>query len=131
MRRVFNPGLIPLVALISMISFAARESAAQRPGLEMMDVKQSATQTAISLTGQVKNISPSNISGVTVYCDFLNGAGKVARTEQSTLEPDPLLPNKVAEFKCSTKSGSEIKGYNFRFDRLFGGPIVVKPMQKK
>lgn len=106
------------------------ESAAQRPSLEL-EVKQSATQTSISLAGEVKNISASDVSGVTVYCDFLGGNGKVVRTEETNLETDPLPPNKVSSFKCSTKSSPEIKGYNLRFNRMFGGPLVVKPSAKK
>jgi hypothetical protein len=131
-RQFFYPNLMPLLVALALISFSAAESAAQRQAsLELLDVKQSATQSSISLAGQVKNISSSEISGVTVYCDFLNASGKVARTEQSTLETDPLAPNKLSDFKCSTKSGPEIKGYNLRFDRLFGGPLAVKASPKK
>ena len=129
MRQFFYPNLIPLLVLIALVSFTAAESAAQKPSLEL-EVKQSATQTSISLAGEVKNISTSDVSGVTVYCDFLNAGGKVVRTEQTNLETDPLSPNKVSEFKCSTKSSPEIKGYNLRFNRMFGGPLVVKPRPK-
>ncbi len=131
MKQVFYHNWVPLVALIALTSFSAAEGAAQKPSLELSDVKQSATASSISLAGEVKNVSSGDVSGVTVYCDFLGAGGKIVRTEQTTLEPDPLSPNKVATFKCSTKASPEIKGYNFRFDRMFGGPLVVKPAPKK
>jgi hypothetical protein len=123
---------MPLLAALVYISIAAVQSQAQaRPSLELLDVKPAATQTAITLEGQVKNISSSDIHGVTVYCDFNGASGKPVRTEPTTLDPDPLSPNKVAQFKCSTKSSQEIKGYNVRFERLFGGPLIVKPGPNK
>ena len=131
MRRIFCPNWVRLVVFISLISVAATESMAQRPSIELLDVKASATQSAISLAGQVKNISPSDVRGVTVYCDFQNAAGKVVRTEQTNLKTDPLAPNKLSDFECSTKSSQDIKGYNFRFDRLFGGPLAIKDSRPK
>lgn len=114
-----------------MFSFAAANSAAQKPSLELLEAKGSATQTAISIVGQVKNVASKDLSGVTVYCDFQSGSGKVVRSEESRLDTDPLAPNKVSEFKCSTKSSPEIKGYSFRFVSLFGGSLVAKDVRKK
>lgn len=132
MRRGFYRIFVPMAVMIFALSFGARESAAQKPALELLDAKASATASSITLSGQVKNISASNITGVTVYCDFQNGSGKVVRTEPTTLETDPLKPNGTADFKCSTKASPEIKGYNMpRFERLFGGPLVVKDSRKK
>ena len=132
MRRVFYSSLIPVVSLMALITVGARDGAAQRPALDLIDVKQSATATTISLVGEVKNVSNSEVSGVTVYWDFLNGAGKVVRTEQTSLDTDPLKPNSVSEFKVSTKASPEIKGYGIpRFERLFGGPLVVRDARKK
>ena len=121
-----------MAVTIFALSMGARESAAQKPALELLDAKASATSSSITLAGQVKNISSSDITGVTVYCDFQNGSGKVVRTEATTLEPDPLKPNGTAEFKCSTKASADIKGFNIpRFERLFGGPLGVKDSRKK
>ena len=132
MRRVFYSSLIPVMSLIALISVAASDGAAQRPSLELVDVKQSATVTTISLVGEVKNVSTSDVSGVTVYWDFLNGAGKVVRTEQTNLDTDPLKPNATSEFKVSTKASPEIKGYGIpRFERIFGGPLAVRDARKK
>ena len=132
MRRVFNRIFMPMAGLIFLLSLGAKDSAAQKPALELLDAKAAATSGAITLSGQVKNISTSDITGVTVYCDFQNGSGRVVRTEQTTLETDPLKPNGTADFKCSTKAGADIKGYNMpRFERLFGGPLVVKDGRKK
>jgi hypothetical protein len=131
-RRVCSRGFIPAIVLMAVISIAAKDGAAQqRPALELLDAKGAATTTTITLTGQVKNISPSDISSVTVYCDFQGAGGTVVRTEESKLETDPLKPNSTSEFKCSTKAGPDIKGYNFRFARLFGGPLAVKDSRKK
>ena len=132
MRPVFYRVLVPMAVMIFALSIGARESAAQKPALELLDAKAAATTSSITLSGQVKNISSSDITGVTVYCDFQNGSGKVVRTEPTTLETDPLKPNGTADFKCSTKAGPEVKGYNMpRFERLFGGPLVVKDGRKK
>lgn len=117
---------------IFLLSWGAKNSAAQKPALELLDAKAAATSSSITLSGQVKNISASDITGVTVYCDFQNGSGRIVRTEQTTLETDPLKPNGTADFKCSTKAGPEIRGFNIpRFERLFGGPLVVKDSRKK
>lgn len=131
MTRVFHPGLISVFVLVAMFSFAAANSAAQKPSLELLEAKGSATQTAISIVGQVKNVASKDLSGVTVYCDFQSASGKVIRSEESRLDTDPLAPNKTSEFKCSTKSSPEIKGYSFRFVSLFGGALVAKDVRKK
>lgn len=121
-----------MAVLIFALSIGARESAAQKPALELLDAKATANPSSISLAGQVKNISSNAITGVTVYCDFQNGSGRVVRTEPTTLETDPLKPNGTADFKCSTKASPEIKGYNMpRFERMFGGPLMVKDSRKK
>ena len=130
MRRGVSHILLPLF-VFSLFAFASIDGFAQRASIELIDAKATATQTAINIVGQVKNISSSDISGVTVYCDFQNGSGKVIRSEQAALDTDPLGPNKTSEFKCSTKPNPEIKGYGFRFDRMFGGPLVVKDSRKK
>ena len=132
MRRAFYRFIAPMAVMIFALSVGARESAAQKPSLELLDAKAAASGANITLSGQVKNVSSSDITGVTVYCDFQNGTGKVVRTEATTLETDPLKPNGTAEFKCSTKASADIKGYNIpRFERLFGGALVVKDSRKK
>ena len=118
MRRVLNPGVVPVIVFMAVFSFAARNGMAQREQLELLDAKGAATQTAINIVGQVKNISTSDISGVTVYCDFTGAGGKVVNTEQTNFDKDPLKPNAQAEFKCSTKASPEIKSFGFRFDQI-------------
>jgi hypothetical protein len=130
-KRSFYPSLAPVFVFIVAISVAASSGLAQRPALELQDVKQSASQTAVTLAGQVKNISSSDISGVTVYCDFQGAGGKVMRTEETRLDKDPLKPNVAASFSCSTKSSPDIRGYGLRFIRLFGGPLAVKSAAPK
>jgi len=130
-RRVNYPGLMPALVVFAMISFAAVNCAAQKPSLELLDSKASASQTAISVVAQVKNISTSDISGVTVYCDFVNASGRIVRTEQSSFETDPLKPNSTSQFKCETKVSPDIKSFKYRFERMFGGPLIVKAPAKK
>ena len=130
MKRLFPCNLMPLFITLALLSVAATKSQAQRPSLELGEVKATATPTTISLVGEVTNISPSSLSGVSVFCDFHNGAGKVLQTSQGHLETDPLPKGKTSEFKISGKSSPDIKGYNLRFVRLFGGPLVVTNKKK-
>jgi hypothetical protein len=129
--RRFSFYFMPLLVFVCFVSLDAVEVFAQKPLLELLDAKATASATAINIVGQVKNISSSDIRGVTVYCDFQGAGGKVMRTEETKLDIDPLAPDKTTEFKCSTKAGADIKGYSFRFDRLFGGPILPKDSRKK
>jgi hypothetical protein len=129
--RRFSSHFMPVFVLVCMVSMAGVKAFAQRPSLELLDAKAAATQTTINIVGQVKNVSASDIRGVTVYCDFQGAGGKVVRSEETKLDTDPLAPEKTSEFKCSTKAGADIRGYGFRFDRLFGGPILVKDSRKK
>jgi len=129
-RRLFYPGVTPVFILITLFSFAAAEGLAQKYSLELVEAKGSATQTSIIVEGQVKNITTKDLSGITVYCNFRGAGGKIVRTEESTLETDPLPPNKESEFKCSTKASPEIKDYAFRFVSLFGGELTVAPRKK-
>jgi hypothetical protein len=129
--RVLVPARIPVFALIAIFSFAAAALAQQRPSLELLEGKASATQTAINVVGQVKNVAGKDLSGITVYCDFQNASGKTIKSEEGKLETDPLKPNGTSEFKCSTKSSPDVRGFGFRFVSLFGGPLAVKDVRKK
>ena len=129
--RVLVPGWIPVFAIITVFSFAAANGFAQRPSLELLDAKGSATQTSINIVGQVKNVATKDLSGITVYCDFQSASGKTIRTEEGRLDVDPLKPNSNSEFKCSTKASPDVRGFGFRFVSLFGGPLTVKDVRKK
>ena len=94
--------------------------------MELLETKQNATQSTLEITGQVKNISPRQVSGVTVVCDFLDASGKSIKREQGSLETDPLAPNKVSAFKISTPYSASIKGFKVNFTQMFGGPLVTK-----
>lgn len=131
MKRVLYPSVASLFLFAAMMTIAASAWAQQRAHLELQDVKQSASQTEITLTGQVKNISTSEVRGVTVNCDFQGAGGAVIRTEETHLNKDPLKVNETSGFSCSTKASADIRGYKLRFVRLFGGPLVVKPAAPK
>jgi hypothetical protein len=109
---------------------AARGQAQARPSMELLETKQSATQSTLEITGQVKNISPSPVSGVTVICDFLDASGKSIKREQGSLDTDPLASNKVSTFKITTAYSAGIKGFKVNFGRMFGGPLVLKDSRK-
>ena len=97
----------------------------------MRDTKISATQSTIDISGQVKNISTREVSGVAVHCDFQDASGKSVRVVQGQLETDPLPPNKISSFKVSTSYSASIKRFNVTFSQMFGGPLVTKDSRKK
>ena len=115
---------------VALILLAAGECWAQRPAMELLETKQSATQSSIDIVGQVKNISPREVMGVAVSCDFQDASGKSLRVEQGHLETDPLAPNKVSLFKISTRYNPEIKRFNVTFAEIFGGRLVTKDSRK-
>ena len=154
MKRVLFPSLTSLLVAVVLIVQggcsggnqeavppAARESEPPRPPatapaqtdrsqMELLETKQSATQTTIDIVGQVKNISTREVSGVTVYCDFQDAAGKSVRVVEGQLDTDPLAPNKISTFKISTRSSPEIKRFNVTFAQIFGGRLVTKDSRK-
>ena len=131
MKRFLYASWTPAVVLAAIIFLAAGESKAQRQSMELLETKQSATQTTIEIVGQVKNIATRQVSGVTVYCDFQDASGKSVRVVQGHLEIDPLPQNKVSEFKVSTPASSEIKRFNVTFAEMFGGKLVTKDSRKQ
>lgn len=131
MQRVILPGLKLLLVSIALLWLATAPSAAQRPSIELLETKISATQATIDIVGQVKNISTREVSGVTVHCDFQNAGGKSVRMVEGQLATDPLAPNKVSGFKVSTNYSSEIKRFNVTFSQMFGGPLATKDSRKK
>lgn len=134
MRRAIIPhwpqGAL-LLGLMALTLCIPRESVAQRPQMELLETKLSVTQDTINLAGQVKNISPREVSGVTVFCDFQNSSGKSVQVLQGHLDTDPLPPNKISEFKISTKYNPEIKRFNVTFGEMFGGRLVTKDSRKQ
>ena len=114
----------------ALILIAAGECWAQRPAMELLETKQSATQSSIDIVGQVKNISPREVMGVTVSCDFQDANGKSVRVVEGHLDTDPLAPNKISQFKISTRSSPEIKRFNVTFAEIFGGRLVTKDSRK-
>ncbi|MBI4463159.1 MAG: hypothetical protein HY647_00510 [Acidobacteria bacterium] len=131
MRRIFLLNATPLLVLIALLAGVAGSIAAQRPSMELLETKISATQEAITIVGQVKNISDREVNGVTVYYDFQDGSGKSIRTEQGFLETDPLPPDKVSQFKISTQYNPGIKRFNVTFGEMFGGQLVTKDSRKQ
>ena len=155
MKRVLFPSLTSLLFTVVLIvqggcsggnqeavSPAARKSEPPRPPaaetaqtdrsqMELLETKQSATQSTIDIVGQVKNISTREVSGVTVYCDFQDASGKSVRVVQGHLEIDPLAPSKVSEFKVSAPASAAIRRFNVTFAEMFGGKLVTKDSRKQ
>jgi hypothetical protein len=94
--------------------------------MELLETRQSATQTTITITGRVKNISPREVMGVAVSTDFQDATGRSIRVEQGSLARDPLPPNEISEFRITTPYSENIKRFNVNFAELFGGPLVMK-----
>ena len=68
--------------------------------------------------------------GVTVSYDFQDANGKSLRVEQGHLDTDPLAPNKISQFRISTRYSPEIKRFNVTFAEIFGGRLVTKDSRK-
>jgi hypothetical protein len=94
--------------------------------MELLETRQSATQTTITLIGRVKNVSPREVMGVAVSTDFQDANGRSLRVEQGNLVRDPLPPNEISEFRVTTPYNENIKRFNVNFAELFGGPLVMK-----
>jgi hypothetical protein len=130
-RRILTQtalGILPAILLIAVVS--VNGAAQARPSMELLETKQSATQTTIEIVGRVKNISPREVSGVNVICDFQDANGKSIRREQTHLETDPLGPNKISQFKVSTPYNAAIQRFHISFAEMFGGPLVTKDSRK-
>ena len=131
MKRVLSRIGLAMAPVMLLMALAAIRGAAQaRPSMELLETKQSATQTSLEIVGQVKNISPRQVSGVTVYCDFMDANGKRIKREQSHLDADPLGPNKISTFKITTAYDGNIKRFNVTFGQMFGGPLTTKDSRK-
>ncbi len=131
MRRTPFYSMRPLLLAVALLSLAAVEGRAQRASMELLETKIAATQTAINIDGQVKNISPREVSGVEVYCNFQNMAGESIRVERGYLDTDPLAAGETSTFKISTKYDANIKRFNVTVGRTFGGPLVTKDSREQ
>jgi len=130
-RRIFAQMVFSILPAMLVIIFASASARAQaRASMELLETKTSQTQASIDIAGQVKNISPREVNGVTVYCDFQDASGKTVKREQGHLDTDPLAPNKISQFKISTASNAAIKGFKVTFGQMFGGPLVTKDSRK-
>ncbi len=134
MRRVFSARELAILPAVLLLVLAAVRCEAQKPAarasMELLETKQTATQSTLEITGQVKNISPSEVSGVTVFCDFMDASGKSIKREQTHLDTDPLGKDKISTFKVSTPYNAGIKRFNVTFAQMFGGPLVTKDSRK-
>ena len=155
MKRVFVPSLTSLLVVVVLIflggcgggeqaapppatpessgpaSEAATPPAAEtapvdRSQMELLETRQSATQTTITIVGRVKNISPREVIGVAVSTDFQDANGRSVRVEHGNLVRDPLPPNEISEFRITAPYSESIKRFNVTFAELFGGPLVMK-----
>ena len=131
MRRVFTQiGLAILPALVLLVFTSVRGEAQGRASMELLETKPSRTQTSLEIVGRVKNISPREVSGVAVNCDFQDANGKSIKREQGHLDTDPLGPNQVSQFKITTPDNAAIQRFNVTFAEMFGGPLVTKDSRK-
>ena len=131
MRRIAIWSLKTLLLSVALISLAAVKGEAQRPSMELLETNIAATQTSINIDGQVKNISPREVSGVEVYCDFQNSNGESVRIERGYLDTDPLAAGETSTFKISTGYDANIKHFSVTFGRTFGGPLVTKDSRQQ
>ena len=131
MRRITIWSLRPLLLSVALLSLAAVEGEAQRPSMELLETNIAATQTAINIDGQVKNISPREVSGVEVYCNFQNMDGESIRVARGYLDTDPLAVGETSTFKISTEYDPNIKRFSVTFGRTFGGPLVTKDSRQQ
>ena len=97
-----------------------------RSQMELLETRQSATQTTITIVGRVKNVSQREVTGVAVSADFQDANGRSVRVEQGHLERDPLPPNEISEFRITTPANQNIKRFSVTFAELFGGPLLMK-----
>ena len=134
MRRVFSARELAILPATVLLVLTAVQCEAQKPAarasMELLETRQTATQSSLEISGQVKNISRSPVSGVTVYCDFMDAGGKSIKIEQTHLDTDPLGPNKISTFKVSTPYNAAIKRFNVTFSQMFGGPLATKDSRK-
>ncbi|MBI4442213.1 MAG: hypothetical protein HY649_02425 [Acidobacteria bacterium] len=131
MRLIFPTKMKTLLIGAVLLASSASAYAVQRPAMELLEAKQSATQDAISIVGKVKNISGREVSGVTVYCNFQDAGGKTIRTEQGFLDTDPLAADQTSGFKINTKYDPSIKRFSVTFGSMFGGALVTKDSRKQ
>ena len=94
--------------------------------MELLEANQSATQTTITLVGQVKNVTTREVSGVTVSVNFQDADGNSVRVEQGMLATDPLLPDATSEFQITTPYSEGIRRFSVSFAEIFGGPLIMK-----
>jgi hypothetical protein len=99
---------------------------ADRSQMELLEAKQSATQTTITIVGKVKNISSREVMGVAVSVNFQDADGNSLKVEQGNLVTDPLPPNETSDFKITTPYSTNIKRFSVSFAELFGGPLIMK-----
>jgi len=97
-----------------------------RSQMELLEAKQSATQTTITIVGKVKNISTREVMGVAVSVNFQDGDGNSVKVEQGNLATDPLPPGDTSEFTIKTSYSANIKRFSVSFAELFGGSLVMK-----
>ena len=147
MKRIFDSSwTLPLFAVILIFHVAcgggeqaAAPSAApssqpsappaapvDRSQMELLEASQSATQTTITLVGQVKNITTREVSGVTVSVNFQDADGDSVRVEQGNLDTDPLPPDATSEFRITTPYSEGIRRFSVSFAEIFGGPLVMR-----
>ncbi len=94
--------------------------------MELLEASQSATQTTITLVGQVKNVTTREVSGVTVSVNFQDADGNSVRVEQGNLATDPLPPDATSEFRITTPYSEGIRRFSVSFAEIFGGPLVMR-----
>ena len=129
MKKVIMTRL-SLVAILGCLTFAVQNGMAQKPQMELLDLKPTTGASSVSFVGQVKNISALSVRGITAYIDLMGAGGKVIRTGEGHLKTDPLPAGATTEFKVEVASSSDVKGFNVRFGRMFGGPLKMLDSRK-
>ena len=105
---------------------AAPAAPVDRSQMELLEAKQSATQTTITIVGKVKNISSREVMGVAVSVNFQDADGKSLKVEQGNLATDPLPSGGSSDFTIKTAYSANIRRFSVSFAELFGGPLVMK-----
>ena len=146
MKRVFGSiwTLLLAVLLISHVACGGGDQAAapspasestpppapaapvDRSQMELLEANQSATQTTITIVGQVKNVASREVTGVAVSVNFQDADGNSVLVEQGNLETDPLPPDETSEFRITTPYSANIRRFSVSFAELFGGPLIMK-----
>ena len=91
--------------------------------LQLLSTNFERSYSYITMSGQVKNISSSNLENILAVISYYTEDDTFVKTADALIDYNPILPGQISPFEVITTDNPAITRFSISFKYLLGGTI--------